>query len=88
MAASAPTFSHALHTDFQLMVESHRRWFRDLTEKRIRRGSFEGVPDLIQAIEDYLDQSNQNPHVFVWTASTESIMAKIAKCKEALDALH
>jgi transposase len=64
------------------------RWFRDLTEKRIRRGSFEGVPELIQAIEDYLDQSNQNPHVFVWTASIESIMAKIAKCKEALDALH
>jgi DDE superfamily endonuclease len=64
------------------------RWFRDLTDKRIQRGSFEGVPELIAAIEDYLDQSNQNPHVLVWTASADSILAKIAKCKEALDALH
>ena len=64
------------------------RWFRDLTDKRIRRGSFESVPDLIAAIEDYLSQSNQQPHVFVWTASVERILAKITKCKEALDALH
>jgi transposase len=64
------------------------RWFRDLTDKRIRRGSFESVPELIAAITEYLEQSNQNPHVFVWTASANSILAKIAKCKEALDALH
>ena len=64
------------------------RWFRDLSEKRIRRESFERVPALIATIEDYVDQSNQQPHVFVWTASAESILAKIAKCKEALDALH
>jgi transposase len=64
------------------------RWFRNLTDKRIRRGSFETVPELIATIEDYMAQSNQNPHVFVWTASAQSILAKIAKCKEALDALH
>ncbi|MBK5188141.1 MAG: IS630 family transposase [Gemmatimonadaceae bacterium] len=64
------------------------RWFRDLTYKRIRRESFESVPELIATINNYLAQSNQNPHVFVWTASAESIRAKIAKCKEALDALH
>jgi hypothetical protein len=41
------------------------------------------------AIRDCVDQSNQNPHVLVWTASVESIMQKIAtKCKEALDALR
>jgi len=64
------------------------RWFRDLTDKRIRRGSFESVPELIATIDDYLAQSNQNPHVFVWTASVDSILAKIAKCKEALETLH
>ena len=64
------------------------RWFRDLTDKRIRRGSFESVPELIAVIEDYLTQSNQHPHIFVWTASAEGILAKIAKCQEALDALH
>ena len=64
------------------------RWFRELTTKRIRRGSFNSVPDLIATITDYLQQSNQHPHIFVWTASAEKILAKIAKCKEALDALH
>lgn len=64
------------------------RWFRDLTDKRIRRDSFESVPELIATIEDYIAQSNQNPHIFVWTASADRILAKIAKCKEALDALH
>jgi transposase len=64
------------------------RWFRDLTEKRIRRGSFESVPELTAAIDNYLTQSNQNPHVFVWTASVETILAKIGKCKEALETVH
>jgi len=64
------------------------RWFRELTQKRIRRGSFYSVPDLIRAIHDYMDNHNQNPQVFVWSASVESILNKITKCKEALDALH
>ena len=67
------------------MVE---RWFREITEKRIRRGAFHSVPELITAIHDYIDTNNQNPRVFTWTASVERILAKIAKCKEALDALH
>ena len=64
------------------------RWFRDLTDKRIRRGSFRSVRDLIAAIQEYLDNHNQNPRVFLWTASAEGILTKVAKCKEALDALH
>jgi transposase/DNA-binding CsgD family transcriptional regulator len=64
------------------------RWFREITDKRLRRGSFENVPVLIRAITDYLANHNQNPKVFVWSAPVERIMAKIAKCKEALDALH
>ena len=64
------------------------RWFRELTDKRIRRGSFANVPALIAAIKDYLDNHNQNPKVFVWSAPVGRILAKIAKCKEALDSLH
>ena len=64
------------------------RWFRDLTAKRLRRASFESVPDLIATIDAYVTHSNQNPHIFVWTASVDRILAKIAKCQEALDALH
>ena len=64
------------------------RWFREITDKRIRRGSFANVPALIQAITDYLENHNQNPKVFVWSAPVERILEKVAKCKEALDALH
>ena len=64
------------------------RWFREITDKRIRRGTFHNVEALIAAIEQYLHNHNQNPHVFVWSAPVERILAKIAKCKEALDALH
>ena len=67
------------------MVE---RWFRDLTDKRIRRGSFRNVQELRAAIEDYVHHHNLKPRVFTWTASAESILAKVTKCKEALDALH
>ena len=67
------------------MVE---RWFRDITENRIRRGSFRNVPELIAAIKEYLDNHNQNPRIFTWTASVERILAKVAKCKEALGTLH
>ncbi len=64
------------------------RWFREITEKRIRRGSFRNVQELIAAIREYLDTHNQNPRVFTWTASAPGILAKVAKCKEALDTLH
>lgn len=67
------------------MVE---RWFREITDKRIRRGTFRNVTTLIAAIKDYLDNHNQNPQVFVWSAPVERILTKVAKCKEALDALH
>ncbi len=64
------------------------RWFRELTDKRIRRGVFQSVPGLIAAIHDYLSDHNQHPQVFVWSAPVERILAKIAKCKEVLDSLH
>ena len=64
------------------------RWFREITDKRLRRGSFRSVPELIDAIYKYLDNHNQNPQAFVWSAPVERILSKIAKCKEAFDALH
>src|SRR5450759_2816976 len=67
------------------MVE---RWFREITDKRLRRCTFHNVRTLIKAITDYINNHNQNPQAFVWTASTEKIMKKIAKCKEALGTLH
>ena len=52
-------------------------WFRELTDKAIRRGVFHSVPDLITAIEEYLKATNDNPKPFVWTATAEAILAKV-----------
>ena len=57
------------------------RWFSEITSKRIRRGSFKNVKELIKVIKQYIEFHNQNPKVFVWTASVESIMRKISNVK-------
>jgi hypothetical protein len=49
--------------------------------KRIRRGSFKNVKELVKAIKQYIESHNQNPKLFVWTASVESIMKKISNVK-------
>jgi transposase len=61
------------------------RWFRELTDKQIRRGVFKSVADLIAAIEDYIQHHNQNPKPFVWTAKAEDIIAKYRRAKAVLD---
>ena len=57
------------------------RWFRELTDKRIRRGTFSNVKDLIAVIHDFIAKNNREPKPFVWTASVNKIMGKIEKVK-------
>jgi len=64
------------------------RWFREITTKRIRRGSFPSVAVLIDAIEEYLKYNNANPKPFIWTASVDEILAKVSRCKATLETLH
>ena len=61
------------------MVE---RWFREITDKRIRRGSFYNVPSLIKTITEYISNHNQNPKIFIWSAPVERILEKISKVKK------
>jgi transposase len=61
------------------------RWFRNLTEQRLRRGVFRSVPELIQAIEAYLHHHNAAPKPFVWTKSAPTILAKVQRARLALD---
>jgi transposase len=61
------------------------RWFRDITHNRIRNGVFKSVPQLEQAIRDYIDHHNANPKTFVWTKKAEDILEKVARARKALD---
>jgi transposase len=57
------------------------RWFGEITRKRIRRGSFKSVRDLIAAIEDFIRHHNENPKPFVWTKRVDQILEKVGQCK-------
>jgi len=64
------------------------RWFVEITRKRIRRGVFRSVPDLIAAIEEFIRINNDNPKPFVWTKKVEQIMEKVNRCKAIIETLH
>ena len=59
------------------------RFFRDLGEKAIKRGSFYDVNDLVGAIMEYINQHNANPKPFIWTASAKDILAKVKRARAA-----
>lgn len=67
------------------MVE---RWFREITQNRIRRGSFRSLNELLAAIHEYLAVYNRTPKRFVWTKDTDMILEKIDRCKAALVTPH
>ena len=62
------------------MVE---RFFRDLTENRLRRGAFRSVEELITAIFDYVDHHNEHPKPFIWTAKASDILEKVKRARAA-----
>jgi transposase len=64
------------------------RWFGEITRKRIRRGSFNSTQELIQAIDDYIKITNENPKPFVWTKKVDTILDKISRCKAVAGTLH
>ena len=64
------------------------RWFRDITTKRIRRGSFTSVDELTAAIHDYIAHNNDNPKPFVWTKTAGQIIAKVRRGRVALETLR
>ena len=64
------------------------RWFGELTSKRIRRGSFASVTDLQQAIAEFLAAWNENPKPFVWTATVQSIVEKLSRCRQTLEKIQ
>jgi transposase len=100
---NSSTHSHAnvrtwldAHPRFRLhFVPTSSSWlnlveglFADLTKRRLKRGSFASVDDLIGAIIGYLDHRNLDPKPFVWTASVESILAKLRDCKAVIETIH
>ena len=64
------------------------RWFREITDKRIRRGVFKSVRELIQAIHDYIEHHNKDPKPFIWTAKAGDIIEKYRRAQTMLNKLQ
>lgn len=64
------------------------RWFAELSRRRIKRGTFNSVGGLIEAIEEHIRLNNAHPKPFEWHACADLILGKVARCKEALGAEH
>jgi transposase len=67
------------------LVES---WFRELTQKRVRRGQLYRCKELIAAIKEYLAKNNKHPKAFVWTATAEQMVEKVNRCKGISERRH
>lgn len=62
------------------------RWFKELTERRLRRGVFTSVPQLIDAIELWTEHWNDDPKPFIWTKTAEAILTKQRRARAAVTA--
>ncbi len=67
------------------MVE---RFFRDLTQNRIRRGVFRDLEELVMAIGNYIDRHNDSPKPFIWTAPATDILEKVKRARRTLNKLQ
>jgi transposase len=64
------------------------RFFRDLTERRLRRGVFKNLEQLHDAITAYIQGHNENPRPFIWTAKASDILEKVKRARAKLDKLQ
>ena len=61
------------------------RWFAELSQKAVRRGTFQSVEELERAIDAFMKAWNSNPSPFVWTATVEKIVEKLERCRRRLE---
>lgn len=66
-------------------INQVERWFAEITRKRIRRGTFRSVRELVRAIQDYIREHNKAPRPFVWAATANNIIRRVRKYKEISD---
>lgn len=64
------------------------RWFREITDKQIRRGVFHSVQKLVATIMDYIERHNDHPAPYIWTAKAEEILEKVRRARAVLNKMQ
>ena len=88
LAGETSAHSHSLHAHEFVVAEHGGTVFRDITENRICRGVFKSVPELEAAIRTDIANHNAWPKPFIWTASANDILAKVARARKVLNVIH
>ncbi len=63
-------------------------WFSILTKQQVRRGVYHDVPELIAAIDHFIDGYNERAQPFVWTRTADQVLTKAIKKKDTSETLH
>ena len=71
-----------------LLGKCRKSFFATLTRRRLRRGTFHSLVDLQAAINRYLEEHNQQPKPFVWTADPDRILEKVNRGYQTLASDH
>jgi transposase len=80
--ARHPRFHLHFTPTYSSWLNQVERWFGLITQQAIRRGSFRNVRQLVDKIEQYVTHYNEHRRPFVWTATADSIIAKVQRiCK-------
>jgi len=88
LAAAPSTRALPFHTGQRVLDELVEIWFSILTEQQIRRGVYHGVPELIAAIEHFVNGYNKRAQLFVWTKTPGQVLAKASKQQDTSETLQ
>lgn len=83
--ASRPRYHVHYTPTYSSWLNQVERWFGLITQQAIRRGSFSNVPALIKTIQRFVDHYNRHGCPFVWTATAESILAKLERLMKVIN---
>jgi len=82
--ATRPRFHVHFTPTYASWLNQVEIWFNRITQQAIRRGTFSSVKDLVQKIDQYVQNSNRRGQPFVWTATADSIFAKVERLCERI----
>lgn len=77
--AHRPRFHMHYTPTYSSWLNQVERWFGLITQRAIRRGSFRSVKELVQKIQNFVQHYNRKQRPFIWTATADSILQKIAR---------
>jgi putative transposase len=82
--AERPRFQVHFTPTYASWLNQVEIWFNRITQQAIRRGTFRSVRELVEKIDRFVQSSNASPHPFVWTATADSIFAKVQRLCERI----